>query len=267
MLNFRALRPRVVRAAPPRQAVLQATLPDGRVVDVTRVHHARARGIRLSVTERGVRLTCPPRTSDRRVLAFVQEHAAWLAGQLAHTFGGIEPLALGVTARLPLRGVDVPVEWREGRYLRIEGGADGIAIAAPSSVREAGIRRALGEFYQAEARADVGRWLPKYLPGLPRGPRDVRIAPLTSLWGSLAPDDRMRLDLALVLAPPNAFEYVLVHELCHLIHPNHSGAFWDEVEARCPQWEVQRDLLRARGRPLKARLRALVHPRGGAATA
>lgn len=261
MFNFRALRPRVARPPPPRQAVLQATLPDGRVVEVTRVHHARARGIRLSVTERGVRLTCPPRTSDRRALAFVQEHAAWLAGQLAHTFGGIEPLAVGATTRLPLRGAHVPLRWRDGRYVRVERDDEGIAIAVPASAREPAVRKALGEFYLAEARADVGRWLPKYLPGLPRAPRDVRIAPLTSLWGSLAPDDRMRLDLALVLAPSDAFEYVLVHELCHLIHPNHSGAFWDEVEARCPHWETQRDLLRARGRPLKATLRALVHAR------
>ena len=67
----------------------------------------------------------------------------------------------------------------------------------------------------------------------------------------------MRLDLALVLAPPAAFEYVLVHELCHLLQPNHSPAFWAEVAQRCPDWSTQRDLLRARGRPLKAALRAV----------
>ena len=87
--------------------------------------------------------------------------------------------------------------------------------------------------------------------------KSITIRPLTSLWGSLAPDDRMRLDLALVLAPPPAFEYVLVHELCHLIQANHSAAFWFEVEQRCPDWAAQRDLLRVRGRPLKARLRAV----------
>jgi hypothetical protein len=47
------------------------------------------------------------------------------------------------------------------------------------------------------------------------------------------------------------------------VHPNHSAAFWREVEARFPAWEAQRDVLRARGRPLKAALRALTDPRGG----
>ncbi len=258
MFNFRARTPRVVAPAAPRQAVLQGTLPDGRVVDVLRVHHAGARGLRLSVTERGVRLTCPPRTSDRRALDFVQQHVDWLAGQLAHTFGDARPLVLGATATLPLRGAQVPVEWREGRYVHVDGDRDGIAITHPPAVREVAVRKALADFYLAQARADVGGWLPKYLPGLPRAPRDIVIRPLTSLWGSLAPDDRMRLDLALVLVRPAAFEYVLVHELCHLIQPNHSAAFWDEVEARFPHWEAERDLLRATGRPIKARLRALI---------
>ncbi|TCZ81574.1 M48 family metallopeptidase [Lysobacter sp. N42] len=257
MFNFRARTPRLATPVA-KQAVLPVALPDGRVVDVLRVHHASARGLRLSVTERGARLTCPPRTSDRRALAFAQEHAAWLAGQLAHTFGAAEPLALGRTASLPLRGEALPLHWREGRYVRVERDGAGIAIWHPANVRESAVRKALGDFYLAEARADVGRWLPKYLPGLPRAPRDVVIRPLTSLWGSLAPDDRMRLDLALVLVRPSAFEYVLVHELCHLIQPNHSRAFWAEVEARFPDWDAERELLRAKGRPIKAMLRALV---------
>jgi len=67
----------------------------------------------------------------------------------------------------------------------------------------------------------------------------------------------LTLDLALILGPPFAFEYVLVHELCHLIHPNHSRAFWDEVETRCPDWRNARDYLRHQGRPLKTQLHAL----------
>ena len=66
------------------------------------------------------------------------------------------------------------------------------------------------------------------------------------------------LDLSLVLAPPAAFEYVLVHELCHLIHHAHSPAYWCEVEARFPAWREQRDYFRIDGRRLKASLRTLL---------
>lgn len=57
---------------------------------------------------------------------------------------------------------------------------------------------------------------------------------MSSQWGSLATDGHMALDLALVLGRPSAFEYVVVHELCHLIQANHSPAFWREVECRFP---------------------------------
>ncbi|GAB6196831.1 M48 family metallopeptidase [Lysobacter xanthus] len=252
---FRARPP---RPAPPVHAArLQVVLPDGRVVDVRRVDNARVRGLRLTVTERGIRLTVPPRTSDRRALAFVQSHAAWLAGQLEHTFGDVEPLRLGESASLTLRGEEHALEWRDGRFLRVEATDHGIVATVPTAAREAAVRRAFADFYLAQARADVGRWLPAYLPSLPRAPRDITIRPLTSLWGSLAPDGRLRLDLALVLAPPPAFEYVLVHELCHLLQANHSPAFWAEVEARCPGWKAQRAFLRAKGRPIKAALRAV----------
>ena len=81
---------------------------------------------------------------------------------------------------------------------------------------------------------------------------------MSSQWGSLAPDGAVALDLALVLARPSAFEYVLVHELCHLMRADHSRAFWREVEARFPAWREERDYFHADGRRLKATLRSLL---------
>ena len=81
---------------------------------------------------------------------------------------------------------------------------------------------------------------------------------MSSQWGSLAPDDSVALDLSLVLARPSAFEYVLVHELCHLLQPDHSRAFWREVELRFPDWQGERDWFHAHGRKVKATLRTLI---------
>ena len=67
---------------------------------------------------------------------------------------------------------------------------------------------------------------------LPRAPSRLRLRMMSSQWGSLAPDGTLVLDLALVLGRAAAFEYVLVHELCHLIHADHSrrsGARWRRV--------------------------------------
>ncbi len=235
-------------------------LGDGHSVEIQRVRDPRARRLRLSVDERGARLTLPRRASLVSGERFVREHGDWLLAQLAlHADdGGIAPLRPGVTARLPLRGQLLPLRWEDGRYARLEADADGLRLRAPSRAGLPALRRALRDFYEAQARADLGRWLPRHLPTLPRAPARIRFKVMSSQWGSLAPDDAMSLDLSLVLGPPAAFEYVLVHELCHLVHRDHSPAFWREVEARFPGWRAQRDWFHAEGRRLKAGLRRLL---------
>lgn len=247
-----AARPRTIE-----RETVAVTLGDGRVIELVRVRDPRARRMRLVVSARGARLTLPPRTSDRTGERFVLEHGDWLAAQLARRDSTVEPLRPHVPARIPLRGDTVPVEWVPGRFLRLQPEPGAIVVTAPEGVADAALRRALRDFYEAQARADVGRWLPRYLPGLPRAPTRVRYRMMSSLWGSLTRDGAMSLDLALVLASPAAFEYVLVHELCHLLHMDHSRAFWREVEARCPDWRAQRAYFKGDGRRLKSDLMAL----------
>jgi len=238
---------------------IELALDDGRAVPVARVRDPRARRLKLSVDERGARLTLPPRASLAAGDRFLAEHRDWVAVQLAHyATDAVAPLLPGETASLPLRAQPLPLRWQEGRYACLRRDEAGLVFTVPPRAGAAALRRALRDFYEGEARADIGRWLPRYLPTLPRPPRRVLLKVMSSQWGSLSPDDNVALDLALVLARPSAFEYVLVHELCHLLRPDHSRAFWREVEARFPAWREERDWFHAHGRRTKAALRALL---------
>ncbi|KRA41513.1 SprT family zinc-dependent metalloprotease [Pseudoxanthomonas sp. Root630] len=235
-------------------------LDGGRTLDVQRVRDPRAKRLKLSVDERGARLTLPWRASLVSGDRFLQQHRDWLGEQLARyaTDDGIAALVPGATARLPLRGEELPLHWHEGRFARIARQDEGIRIDLPQRASAATLRRTLRAFYEAEARADIGRWLPTYLAGLPRAPRQIRLKVMSSQWGSLTPDGTLTLDLALVLGRSSAFEYVLVHELCHLLQANHSPAFWREVEARFPTWRDERTYFHAEGRRLKSHLHRLL---------
>jgi len=251
----------MARAAPGIQRErIALRLEDGVEVDVERVRDPRARRLRLLVGERGVRLTVPRGASLREAQVFLEQHRGWLGQQLRRAAARELPAALqpGVTDCIPLRGGSLPLRWTAGRYCRLEHDADGLQLALPPAASVASAKRLLRDFYTAQARADVGRWLSHYLPTLPRPPSAIRLRPLSSLWGSLSPDSALSLDLSLVLGPPDAFEYVLVHELCHLLQRNHGPAFWREVERRWPQWRAQRVYLRGEGMALKASLKALV---------
>ena len=233
-------------------------LADGRRIDVLRVRDPRARRIKLSVDERGARLSLPLRASLVAGERFLFEHRDWLTAQFAaQAHAGIESLQRDATSELPLRGALLPLRWEPARASRLDFDGDALLFRAPASAGEAALQRALRDFYEAQGRADVGRWLPEYLAGLPRAPRRIVFKRTSSQWGSLAPDGTLMLDLALVLARPSAFEYVLVHELCHLLHADHSRRFWREVEARFPAWREERDYFHSEGRRLKAMLRAL----------
>lgn len=249
------------RALPQRRDTLEVRLPDGREARVLRVIDPRARHLRLLLSARGPRLTVPAGVSEREALGFLDRHLGWLADRMAEDPGAPTPPAAlrpGEPGWVPLRGRRLALDWRSGRWLRVAQQDDQLLIDLPPNAPEAALHLALREFLLSEARADVGRWLPHYLPGLPRAPRLWRIRPLASLWGSMSASGTLSLDLALVLGPPEAFRYVLVHELCHLIQPNHSPAFWQEVERRFPDWRAQRRYLRGEGLALKTSLRALL---------
>ncbi|CAN5274704.1 SprT family zinc-dependent metalloprotease [soil metagenome] len=251
-----------LRSAPPPRTPPRAAddardllLPDGDAVSVRWVRDARARRLRLIVNERGVRLTLPTRASERSAQAFLDEHRGWLAAQLAQRpVRDALPFSPDTDHALLLRGQWLPLAWQEGRYLRLEQDDHGIVVHRPARASLRQLHSALKDFYLQQARRDVGQWLPKYLATLPRAHSVVRLRPLASLWGSLSPTDALSLDLSLVLGRPSAFEYVLVHELCHLLHRDHSRRFWREVEARWPQWRDERCYLHTEGMALKSEL-------------
>lgn len=241
--------------------ILHYPLPDGGMAQVVCLRHPRARRLKLSVDERGARLSLPSDASIDAGERFLHRHRHWLAEQLRHQAELTpEPLRAGVTSTLPLHGQARPLRWFQGRIHRLHRDGEALAFEIPAEPDDGAIRRALCDFYLAQARADISHWLPGHLSGLPRPPCRITLKRMRSRWGSLAPGGAMALDLALTLAQPSAFEYVLVHELCHLIHPDHSPAFWREVERRVPHWRGEHDHLRHEGRRLKTTLRALTLP-------
>ncbi len=244
--------------------IIALPLNDGSTLDVSLHRHPRARRIKLSVDERGARLTLPMRASERSALDFLHAHTDWLQDQWCSLHAGTTgPIIIGETSSLLLRGEDRAIEWRGGRLTRVSTSQPGVVMDVRGLESLSGrpatpsLQRALRDFYEAEARRDIARWLPKYTAALPKPISRIQLKRMSSQWGSLSPSGVMVLDLSLVLARPSAFEYVLVHELCHLIHHDHSRAFWKEVEHRCPDWHDERDYFQAEGRRLKATIRML----------
>ena len=82
--------------------------------------------------------------------------------------------------------------------------------------------------------------------------RRIRIGDQRTLWGSCSARGTLSFNWRLILAPLEVVDYVVVHELCHLLVPNHSPSFWSLVERRRPGWREQRAWLREYGPELLA---------------
>lgn len=70
-------------------------------------------------------------------------------------------------------------------------------------------------------------------------------------WGSCSSNGTLSFNWRLMLAPPRVLDYVIVHELCHLTHMNHSKAFWDAVEKVMPDYREYRLWLKNNGSTLR----------------
>ncbi len=72
----------------------------------------------------------------------------------------------------------------------------------------------------------------------------VSIKNHASIWGSCSILNNLNFNWRLLLLPPELADYVVVHELCHTVHHNHSRVFWDLVSSLVPDWRARRAALR-----------------------
>lgn len=114
-----------------------------------------------------------------------------------------------------------------------------ITVTAPEHAPRI-IKSALDAWYRQRARELFGdrlaavaaplRWI-KQLP-------PTRLQFMTVQWGSCSPSGRITLNPLLVKAPRECIDYVLLHELCHLLHHNHSPKFYRTLDRHMPNWRA-----------------------------
>jgi len=79
----------------------------------------------------------------------------------------------------------------------------------------------------------------------------VRIKNQKTMWGSCSSKNNINLNYLLLMAPMGVIDYVIVHELVHTIHRNHSADFWDSVESIMPEFQEHKRWLKKNGYKLR----------------
>jgi hypothetical protein len=209
----------------------------------TVVRHRGARRMTLRVSRAGVRLTVPRAARAADVDAFLRAQAGWIAEQRERLGPAPAPLAAGDRVALIDEELELTVRpVRRGASARRAGPRLAVALAPGADLdavverwyrREAG--RALGE----RARALAARLGVEVAAVSIRDPR--------SRWGSCGTGGRLSFSWRLLLAPEAVLDYVVAHEVCHLVRPDHSADYWALVAEVVPGFRAPRAWLREQG--------------------
>jgi predicted metal-dependent hydrolase len=89
-----------------------------------------------------------------------------------------------------------------------------------------------------------------FAPRVGRAPARISIRAQRTRWGSCSGRGTISINWRLMLASPEVMDYVIVHELCHLLQANHSARFWREVARVMPDYAHRQRQLREFGRQL-----------------
>lgn len=199
--------------------------PDGRV-RVAAPARMDDETIRLAIVSRLAWI----RRHQRRFLAQARESARELVTGESHYYRG---------ERYRLEVVEAP--GRAGVHLA---GNRTIALRVPPGADTAARRRVLERWYRRELRGLVPDLLATWEPIIGKGVAECRIKRMKTRWGSCnIGARRIWLNLELIRKPHACLEYVLVHELVHLLERHHTDWFRELMDRFMPDWRLRQDEL------------------------
>jgi len=208
----------------------------------------RRRSIGLSIDDRGLIVSMPQRAPERWLHSVLQDKAQWIVRQLAE-WEARKPSAL---------------QWVDGQFIRFMG--EPLTLRVVASLFDAQpllrgrqllvhvtdtanrhvVEQAVTQWYQREAEVLFKQRVELFAPLMRVSPGAVALSSARTQWGSCTARGKVRLNWHLVKMPLRLIDYVVVHELAHLVEMNHSPAFWEVVAAVLPDYRRRRSELRRR---------------------
>ena len=217
----------------------------------------RRKTVQITVDGGGVHVAAPTTTPDSELQAIVQQRAPWILGHTTRSMLEATPKRFVSGETLPYlgRNVRMLVEAADVSRPSIRFDHWRFRIAVPDSLngeeRHQSIRRAVIGWYRYRAAERLADTVERWWPRLGRGEYSkVLVRDQRQRWGSCAPDGTLRFNWRAVMLKPALIEYVVVHELAHLTHRNHSIGFWGLVLKAMPDAQQRRKSLREEGRAL-----------------
>jgi predicted metal-dependent hydrolase len=222
--------------------------------DYAIIRSSRRRTVSIAVDSGAVTVRAPKRLSERQIKAFVQSKSGWISRKLSESRQREEetPRQRFVEGEMfPFQGSKFMLEIirTPGRgSIRIKG--DRLIMMVPERMPQERIPEMLGKWYISTARAAFRERISFYSEALGIESAKLSVRGQKRRWGSCSSGGNISLNWKLVTAPPKILDYVVAHELCHIIHRNHGPEFWALLSTLIPDCRERRNWLRENGHTL-----------------
>lgn len=213
---------------------VELVLPNGRIIVYAIQISPKSRSLRLKLSARdGMVVVAPPTLDRQKLVALVAAKTDWIEERIA-SFDAIRHLITTEPAARP-QAFDLPAlaeSWRV-EYKPTRSRTVGARVDQPGRIIVAGAvddieacHAALRRWLARHATMTLSPWLANLAE--PAGLRyaDLSIKNQRTRWGSCSAAGRISLNCKLLFLSRESVRYVIWHELCHLLEPNHSERFW-----------------------------------------
>lgn len=209
----------------------------------------RRRTIGLKIDRAGLTVAVPHRLSRRDLESVLRDKAEWVLGKLAEARVRLVPLPEWRDGELlPFLGAQIGLCLRQGGVRAqpvLAGEQLLVALAEPANALA--VQAKVLAWYRREALACFQERTALYAGRLGVALPGLSLSNARARWGSCNSRGAVRLNWRLVKAPLAQIDYVVAHELAHLVEMNHSPAFWRVVERLCPDYAAHRAALKVQG--------------------
>lgn len=148
--------------------------------------------------------------------------------------------------------IHVKITKSEKERIKVLLNKDGIEIFIPNDLsnlqKEEYIKEAIKKYYTEIAKKDVEKWVKYYSNIIGVTYNSLRIKDQKTRWGSCSSKKNLNFNWRLIMFPQWIMNYVIIHELCHLVHLNHSERYWNLVGSYMPNFKEAHKWLKENGK-------------------
>lgn len=188
-----------------------------------------------------VEVRCPVWMSEAEALAFAHMKKDWIEKHIRKKQQEQQRqknTLIGWGSTALYMGRDYPIyPCAQDAYLDLNTGA--FYISSESEIKET-----LSRIYRREAERVLPEKIQSFSQRMGAKPAKLGISSARTCWGSCSGKGSIHFSWRLMMAPEPAIDYVVIHELAHLFHHNHSPAFWEVVRWFCPEYQERKRQLR-----------------------